>query len=115
LIERSRSPTRSITWHRYDQYYLFIELDRAIKISYTKHYLAQGLRSWTSLDKLKNVTIRILHKGDDRCTTFDRTRLPSNVATNGPKFLHQLVNLKDHETQFIHGTKEGIKKPTNIA
>jgi hypothetical protein len=61
------------------------------------------------LDKLKNVTIRILHKGDDRCTAFDRTRLPSNVATNGPKFLHQLVNLKTMKHNLFTAPRRGIK------
>ena len=55
----------------------------SFQIANTKHYLTEWLKSWTSLDKLKNITIRILHKGNNRLSTFNRTRLSSDNTTLG--------------------------------
>ncbi len=90
--------------------YLFIKLDWALQIANTKHYLTEWLRSWTSLDKLKNIIIRILHKGNDRFSTFNRARLSSDLATLGPDVFNQFVNLN---VQGMHNSTSALKQKSH--
>lgn len=84
--------------------YLLIEIYSTIKISHSKHYLAQRLGSRPSFYKLKLVTIRILNKGNYWFPTFDRTWLPCDCSSFCFNKFHCFCNLQFSNIE-IQGAK----------
>lgn len=74
--------------------HLLVELDGPVKITDTKHDLAQGFRCGSSLDDLKQVAVRILNKGNYAGAPFDWTRFTRYFAALLPDVLDELVNLE---------------------
>ena len=85
----------SLPLHK-ERKYLLIELDRTLKVTNTKHDLAKRLRCLSPLNKLKQVTIRVLCKGNNSGSSLDRTRFTNNVATLGFYILSKPVHLHLH-------------------
>jgi hypothetical protein len=88
--------------------HLLIKIYGTIKVTYTKHYLTQGLRSRSPLQKFKLVAIEVLNKCNHRSATFDRTRLSGYFTTLSLYEFHSLGNLiRDHKDKTpVHVQKE---------